>query len=137
MRLLAIHPVGRLLLASMRVVKPGSSRTVSVPSAPKDMLAGQHWDLLMRDYPEYEAAVRAGSAAVDAEGDAFGAILRALPSASPASLAAVAAHACALTYEDEGDALEGASYAYRVLAAFAGRPVFGDDLPDEDESDDA
>ena len=51
----------------------------------------------------------------------------------PAGFLALARYACDLTLEDEGPAIEGASYAYRALAALAGRPVFGAELDGEDE----
>ena len=53
---------------------------------------------------------------------------RAIPSASPAGFLALAWYACDLTLEDESHAVECASYAYRALAALAGRPVFGSEL---------
>ena len=41
-------------------------------------------------------------------------ILRAIPSATPAGFLSLARYACYLTVEDEGDAVEGASYAYML-----------------------
>ena len=77
------------------------------------------------EHPDYAAAVSRGAQAIEAEGEAFNAILAAVRTATPAGLLAFARYACELTSETEGAAVEGASPAYRALAAFAGLPVFG------------
>jgi hypothetical protein len=83
------------------------------------------WQRQLDEHPDLAAAVDASAAWIEAEKAAFADILRAVPSATQAGFFALACYACDITCEEEGAAVEGASYAYRVLAALAGRPVFG------------
>jgi hypothetical protein len=87
----------------------------------------EEWMARMEAHPDYRTAVERGAAATIAEEAAFLALLRAAATASPDGRTAIARYVCDLTREREGHAIEGAEYPYRVLAAFAGLPVTGDD----------
>ena len=71
--------------------------------------------------PDYKSTVERQSAACEDEEEAFNALLRAA-AAHPSNFMALARYACEMTEEREGRAVEGASPAYRMLAAFAGLP---------------
>jgi hypothetical protein len=71
--------------------------------------------------PDFKAALERQSAACEAEEEAFNALLRAAAT-HPSNFMALARYACEMTEEREGRAVEGASPAYRMLAAYAGLP---------------
>jgi hypothetical protein len=102
---------------------------------PQPFLSGVKWQARLDADPALAAAIERNSNAMDGEETAFLALLAAARSATPEGLLALARYACKLTCDQEGPAVEGATYAYRALAAIASLPVTGAEL-DEVEGDD-
>lgn len=80
----------------------------------------KHWKECLETIPGFAEAVERSARAIESEEDAFRALLAAAVN-HPEGFMELAAHCLDLTEEEEGPALEGASPAYRLLAAFAGR----------------
>jgi hypothetical protein len=80
----------------------------------------QHWKECLANIPSFAEAVDRSARAIESEEDAFRALLAAAVE-HPSGFMELVAYCLDLTEDEEGPALEGASPAYRLLAAFAGR----------------
>jgi hypothetical protein len=123
----------RALLAAWRAERDARRALEDelVPARASYGMDGPGWERCLRDHPDLARTVQADADAMKAETEAFNDLLRQVPSTTPDGFLALARYACDLTFEEDGPALEGALPAYRVLAALAGRAVFGAELESE------
>ncbi len=94
-------------------------RVIEEPLEAKGPLRGDAWFNRLETVPGLREAVNRLSNCMTAEEQAFRALLCAAVN-HPEGFKQLALYACELTEEEEGYAVEGASPAYRMLAAFAG-----------------
>ena len=112
----------RKAVANLKAVSEARRQLeANIPTYEGDgILPGEAWRIRKKKHPDFRAALARQQEAFLAEEEALNALFRAASQATSSDLKAIASYICDLTRESDGAPVEGASPAYRCMAAIAG-----------------